>query len=206
MANESLKGRIQQLCANTGLRIQGIFSFNLSKNTRKANAGFTGIGGAKRIILSDTLLNDFSEEEIETVFAHELGHYKHRHLHIGIAISIVATVLGLFLTSLLYASSLGFFGFSTGKELAALPLLALWLSLFGLVTTPLSNMLSRHHERVADAYAVRATANAPAFVSALGKLAAINLADAEPHPLVEFLFYSHPSIAKRIRFVNSLGA
>jgi STE24 endopeptidase len=206
LESESLTNRIVRLCANTGLRIEGIFSFNLSKNTKKANAGFTGIGRSKRIILSDTLIKDFTEEEIETVFAHELGHYRHKHLLIGIVTGIVSTVAGLFFTALLYEWSLGLFSFSDGSGLAALPLLALWLSLFGAVTAPLGNMLSRHHERVADAYAVNVTGKSAAFASALHKLAAINVADPNPHPLVEFLFYSHPSISKRIRRVESLGA
>jgi len=201
----SVKQRIVNLCGRAGLRIEGVFSFNLSKNTKKANAGFTGIGKSRRIILGDTLLNEFSEEEIETVFAHELGHYKYRHILIGMLIGVVSTFGGLFVTARLYELSLGWFGFSSILELSALPLLALWLSLFGLVTSPLGNMLSRRHERQADEYAVRVTGNPRAFASALRKLATTNLSDPEPHPWVEFLFYSHPSIAKRVGMVEALG-
>jgi STE24 endopeptidase len=206
LESESLINRIMSLCANTGLRIEGVFSFNLSKNTKKANAGFTGIGKARRIILSDTLIKDFTEEEIETVFAHELGHYRHKHLFIGIVIGAVSTIAGLFLTSRLYEWLLGLFSFSDGRALAALPLLALCLSLFEAVTGPFGNMLSRHHEHVADAYAVNVTGKSTAFTSALHKLAAMNVADPNPHPLVEFLFHSHSSISKRIRREESLGA
>ncbi len=204
LESESLRQRIQDLCSHAGVPVRGIFSFNLSKNTKKANAAFTGVGKAKRIILGDTLLAGFSEEEIEAVFAHELGHYKHRHLLIGILLSTLSTVLGLFLTALLFEQSLGVFGFVSINQLAALPLLALWLSLFGLVTTPLGNMLSRYFERVADRYAVHTIGTPVPFVSALRKLAVTNLAHPDPHPLVEFFFYSHPSIAKRIRFVEGL--
>jgi STE24 endopeptidase len=202
--NELLRKRIMDLCTSAGVKIEGIFSFNLSKNTKKANAAFTGIGKAKRIIMGDTLLNEFTEEEIETVFAHELGHYTHHHIRIGIIISVVSTFAGLFVTSLLYSRSLYWFGFTSITELAALPLLALWLSLFGLVTSPLGNILSRHHERQADEYAVRKTGKKGPFASALRKLASMNLADPEPHPLVEFLFYSHPSIASRLRMVETI--
>jgi STE24 endopeptidase len=202
--NGSLRDRITKLCTNAGVRIEGIFSFNMSKNTKKANAGFTGIGKAKRIILGDTLMNEFSEEEIETVFAHELGHYKHKHIIIGIVVGILSTFIGLFITSKLYALSLGWFGFSSIADIAALPLLGLWLSVFGFVTAPLGNMLSRKHERDADTYAVRTTNNKSAFVSALQKLSTTNLADPAPHPWIEFLFYSHPSIARRIALVESL--
>ena len=204
LENESLKERILSLCTSAGVKIDGIFSFNLSKNTKKANAAFTGIGKAKRIIMGDTLLNEFDEDEIETVFAHELGHYTHHHIRTGIITSIVSIFLGLFIASLLYSWSVRWFGFSSITEFAGLPLLALWLSLFGLVTSPLGNILSRRHERQADEYAVRRTGKKEQFASALRKLASMNLADPEPHPAVEFLFYSHPSIGKRIRMVETL--
>ncbi len=200
----SLKERITALCKNAGIHIGGIFSFDMSKNTRKANAGFTGIGKATRIILGDTLLKEFTEEEIETVFAHELGHYKHKHVLIGIGVGMISTFVGLYITAQLYAASLSWFGFSSIADVAALPLLGLWLSIFGLVTSPLGNMLSRKHEREADRYAVQTTGKPTAFISALRKLAETNLADPEPHPLVEFLFYSHPSIARRIAMVEAL--
>jgi len=202
----SLKDRILNLCSDTGLDVEGVFSFNLSKNTKKANAGFTGIGKSKRIILGDTLVKEFSEEEIETVFAHELGHYKHKHIVIGILVSVVSTFAGLFITAQLYQWSVVWLGFGSLSELAALPLLAIWLSLYGLVTSPIGNMISRRHERQADAYAVQTTRNKAAFLGALRKLASLNLADPEPHPLIEFLFYSHPSISRRIEAVESIGS
>ena len=205
LADGSLKQKIARLCISAGVSIQGIFTFDLSKNTKKANAGFTGIGRSRRIILGDTLLKEFSEEEIETVFAHELGHYTHHHLAIGMIIGAISTFVGLFIAAELYARSLGIFSFSSITEIAAFPLLALWLSLFGLATSPLGSALSRHHERQADRYAVHQTRNAPAFISALRKLAALNLADPEPHPVVEFLFYSHPSISRRIRALEGVG-
>jgi len=200
----ALKERILALCRSAGLRIEGIYSFNMSKNTRKANAGFTGIGRSKRIILGDTLLKEFTEDEIATVFAHELGHYKHRHIRTGIVVGTVSTFAGLFLTSHFYGWSVQALGFTARTELAAMPLLALWLTLYGLVTSPIGNILSRRHERQADAYAVRTTRNTAAFVSALRKLSRTNLADPEPHPLVEFLFYSHPSIDRRVRAVEAM--
>ncbi len=201
----SLKDRITALCSAAGVHIKGIFSFNMSKNTKKANAGFTGIGRSKRIILGDTLMNEFTEEEIETVFAHELGHYKYGHLVVGIVVGTVSTFVGLYVASQLYAQSLSWFGFVSITDMAALPLLGLWLSVFGLVTAPLGNVLSRKHEREADTYAVVTTKNTRAFVSALRKLAGTNLADTEPHPLVEFFFYSHPSIGRRIALIESLA-
>ncbi len=204
LEDPSLKEAIAKLCSNAGIRFDGIFSFNMSKNTKKANAGFTGIGRTKRIILGDTLLKCFSQEEIETVFAHELGHYRYRHIIVGMAVGILLTFLGLFVASRLYIWSLSWFGFTLMTDPAALPLIGLWLTVFGLVTSPLGNILSRKHEREADIYAVRTTRNKPAFISALRKLAETNLADPEPHPLIEFLFYSHPSIGRRIAMVGSI--
>jgi len=202
LAEGPLRERISRLCQSAGVDFRGIYTFNLSKNTKKANAGFAGIGRSRRIILGDTLVHDFTDEEIETVFAHELGHSVHHHLVTGMAVGVASTFLGLFIASRLYDWSLGIAGFTGLTQLAALPLLAIWLSLFGLVVGPLMNILSRRNEREADRYAVAASGNPAAFVSALRKLAFMNLADPEPHPLVEFLFYSHPSITRRIREVK----
>jgi STE24 endopeptidase len=200
-----LKERISRIAADAGMRVEGIFSFNLSKNTRKANAVFAGIGQAKRILLGDTLIRNFSDAEIETVFAHEVGHYRLHHIRASILTGVITTFLGLFVTAHLHSWSLDRLGIGTLTDLAGLPLLAVWLSLFSLVTSPITQSLSRRHEREADAYAVQVTNNAPAFVSALHKLSAMNLADPAPHPLVEMLFYSHPPMAKRVQLLESSG-
>jgi STE24 endopeptidase len=199
LGKEELKGRINRLCAEAGFQVEGVFSFNMSKNTRKANAAFTGLGKTKRVILGDTLLEKFSEDEIETVLAHELGHYRRGHIWKGILISTVVTFVGLFITSRFYLASLSLFGFECIDDLAALPLLGLGLGLFGFATSPVMNTISRKHEYEADQYAVRKSGNPMAFIDALKKLADMNLADCAPNPVVEFLFYSHPSIEKRIR-------
>lgn len=204
LENGSLKERLLRLSTTAGLHVQNVFSFDMSKNTRKANAGFTGIGKSKRIILGDTLIKEFSEEEIETVFAHELGHYKHHHISVGIAVGIASTFIGLFATSLFHAMSISLLGFTSISELAALPLLGLWLGLYGLVTTPLGNILSRRHEYQADAYAVQTTGMKGAFKDALQKLAKMNLADPDPHPFIEWFLYSHPSIPRRLKAIEAL--
>ncbi|MGA7161275.1 MAG: M48 family metallopeptidase [Bacteroidota bacterium] len=199
LENDALKERILSMCKNTRMNVTGIFTFNLSKTTKKANAGFTGIGKSKRIILGDTLMQHFSDDEVETVFAHELGHYVHGHIWKNILVGTLSIYAGLFITSKLYFVSLGWFGFSSVDQLAALPLLALWLGVYSLLTSPLSNVLSRKYEFEADRYALERTGNASAFTSTMRKLAEMNLADTAPHPVIEFLFYSHPSIEKRIR-------
>lgn len=200
-----MKRRILVLCERVGMAVEGVFVFNLSKNTKKANAAFTGIGKSKRVILGDTLVANFTDEEVETIFAHELGHFKLKHIWVMMIVGTVSTFLGLFLTAQLYHMSLVWFGFTSIDQLAALPLLSLWLGLYSLVTTPISNAMSRAHERQADRYAVELTSNAQAFTNALLKLAKVNLADPSPHPVIEFMFHSHPSIEKRVRFVQEVG-
>lgn len=202
LENEEIKQKILSLCEKTGVRIRGIFEFDMSKNTKKANAAFTGIGKSKRIILGDTLLKNFSPEEIETVFAHEMGHYKKRHIMKLMTVSVFMTFAGLYLTSLAYSNSLNTFGFNSVSEIAALPLLFIYLSLFGLITSPISNILSRKFEWEADTFAIETTRDKGAFISAMEKLADQNLADKTPDKIIEFLFHSHPSIDKRIKFAE----
>ena len=201
--NESLSKKIRDLCKKTGVKIQGIFTFDMSKNTKKANAAFTGLGKSKRIILGDTLIDKFSEDEIESVFAHEMGHYSKKHVLKLIILSTIFTFVGLYITSVLYKDSLSFFSFTSISEIAAIPLLFLYLSLFGLITSPLSNLLSRKYEREADAYILQTTGKKEAFISAMEKLADQNLADKSPNKIIEFLFHSHPSLDKRIEFARN---
>lgn len=200
--NESIKNKILRLCEKTGVKIKGIFTFDMSKNTKKANAAFTGMGKSRRIILGDTLMNNFSEGEIENVFAHEMGHYTRKHILKMMAVSTVLTFAGLFITAKLYEASLGYFGFTGVSEIAALPLLFLYLSLFGLFTTPISNIQSRKYELEADTFALQTTKDKESFISAFEKLADQNLADKSPNKIIEYLFHSHPSIEKRIQFAK----
>jgi STE24 endopeptidase len=198
-----MKQGILRLCAEVGVKVEGIFTFNLSKNTKKANAAFTGIGKSKRIILGDTLVQNFTDEEVVSVFAHELGHYTMRHIWVMMAIGTVTSFLGLSITALLYSVSLPWLGFTGAEQIGALPLLSLWLGLYSLITSPLSNVISRRHEFAADRYAVRMTGMKEPFINALRKLARINLADITPPRIVEFLFHSHPSIDHRIRAIEA---
>jgi STE24 endopeptidase len=201
--NESLKEKIIGLCSGAGLNVSNIYRFNMSKNTKKANAAFTGLGSTKRILLGDTLLDNFTEDEIETVIAHELGHYKKKHIVKNILISTLSSFLIFFLVSRLHYYSLPFFGFSSITEIASLPLLVLWGSVIGLIQTPVSNIISRRFEYEADQYSVAATNKSAAFLAALEKLTIQNLGDKDPHPFVEWFFYSHPSISNRIRRISS---
>lgn len=203
--NESLKSRIRNLAVDAGLKVENVYSFDMSKNTKKANAAFTGLGKTKRIILGDTLLNNYTENEIETVIAHEIGHYKHKHITKNIIIGTLSSFLTLFIIAKLYEISTGWFNIDSVTQIAALPLLTLWSVIIGLITTPLGNILSRKFEYEADRYAVTATCKPLSFINTLEKLTEQNLGDKEPHPFVEWFFYSHPSIKNRINTIKQFS-
>lgn len=203
--DEELKARIKNLAVNAGVKIQNVYKFDMSKNTKKANAAFTGIGKSKRIILSDTLLENYSENEIETVIAHELGHYKKKHIVKNIFIGTISSFLILFLIAFFYRISISWFGFESIKTIAALPILSLWAMLIGLIIAPFSNIISRKFEYEADEYAVLSTKKPLEFISALEKLTDQNLGDKDPHPFVEWFFYSHPSIKNRISSIKKIN-
>ncbi len=201
--NEELKEKITALAKNVKINVENVFKFDMSKNTKKANAAFTGLGKTKRIILGDTLLEKFSNEEIETVIAHELGHYKKKHIVKNIVFGTVSSFFTLFIIAYLYKNSINWFNFSSITQIAALPLLALWSMLIGIIQTPLGNVLSRKYEYQADEYAINETGKSEIFITTLEKLNEQNLGDKEPHPFVEWFFYSHPSIKNRIAAIKN---
>jgi STE24 endopeptidase len=202
--DEELKMRILKLSENAGMKVENVYTFDMSKNTKKANAAFTGLGSTKRILLGDTLIKNFTLNEIETVIAHELGHYKKKHIIKNIFIGALFSFLTFFLIAKLYDLSLGWFGFALRTEIAALPLLALWGMIIGVIQMPVSNLISRKFEYEADTYAVISTGKADDFITTLNKLTEQNLADKEPHPLIEWFFYSHPSIGRRVNFIRDM--
>jgi STE24 endopeptidase len=193
-----LAERLIRLAERAHTRVKGVYQFDMSRRTKSANAALTGLGNTRRIILGDTLLKEFSEDEIETVLAHELGHHVHHDIPVGIAVETVITLLGLFLASQVLSLGSGLAGLSGPADPASLPLLALAFGVYGLLTMPLTNAYLRYRERRADEYALEATANGPAFASALTRLANQNLAEADPERWVEVMFYSHPAMNKRI--------
>ena len=193
-----LVDRLTALAARAGTRVSGVYRFDMSKRTKAANAALTGIGNTRRIILGDTLLNEFTGDEVETVIAHELGHHVHRDIPVGIVFSGVITLAGLWLAAQVLNLGAAALGFDGPADIAALPLLILSLGLFGLVTMPLNNAYSRWREVRADDYALSATYKPQAFADAMTRLTNQNLADADPEPWVVALLYSHPPIRDRL--------
>lgn len=197
--------RLMKLAERAHTRVRGVYQFDMSRRTKAANAALTGMGNTRRILLGDTLLNEFTTDEIETVLAHELGHHVHKDIPLGIAVSTVLTLGGLYLASVVLNWGVSYFGFTGPGDIAALPLFILVMGAYGLLTMPLGNAFSRWRERRADDYALKMTGNGPAFASALTRLANQNLADVDPEPWVEFLLYSHPALGKRIEKAAAVG-
>jgi len=193
-----LEERLLELAKQANTRVRGVFKFDMSRRTKSANAALTGIGNTRRIVLGDTLIDEFTNDEIETVLAHELGHHVHNDLPLLIAFGTLTTTLGLYLASLALNWAIGFFGFAGPADVAALPALGLILGAYGLVTMPLENAISRWRENMADDYALQATSKTEAFASAFTRLANQNLGEINPENWVVFLFYSHPPLGKRI--------
>ncbi|MBI3317219.1 MAG: M48 family metalloprotease [Candidatus Omnitrophica bacterium] len=198
VADEGLKDRIFALAKKYGMPLKNIYSLNLSRTTKKANAAFMGMGKTKRVVLSDTLIENFTGDEIEVVVAHELGHFKHRDIWKILSFGLIVSLAGFYLlfrtlTPLAYR-----LGLEGPGDIAALPLIFLIFVLFFLALAPLQNGFSRWMERLADLFALEAYPNREAFISCMEKLGTVNLADPDPHPLYEWFFYDHPSIPKRV--------
>jgi STE24 endopeptidase len=193
--------RMARLADGTGLSIEGVYRMDMSAETAKANAMLAGLGQTRRVIMGDTLLDGFSPDEIEVVFAHEIGHHVYRHIHKLIAVGVVLSAAGFWLSDQILRTWAGIGSGGSGYENlspASLPLVMFVLSVFGLLIEPLQNAISRHFERQCDRYALERTGLRSAYVSAFRKLAQLNKDDPSPNPLAVFLFHSHPPIAERL--------
>src|SRR5262249_30789123 len=157
---------------------------HLSAETRKANAALAGLGRTRRVLLGDTLLAHFTPEEIEVVFAHEVGHHVHKHIIKMVVWSVVLSALGFWLVDRILHQAAQALGYARFDDPAALPLFLLVLMGFGLLLAPVQNALSRFFERQCDRYALKRTRAADAYRSAFIKLARLNKSDPEPHPVV----------------------
>jgi len=196
--HKELADRLLALAGRANTKVRGVFKFDMSRRTKSANAALTGIGNTRRIVLGDTLINEFSTDEIETVLAHELGHHVNRDIPLFITFGALSTTLSLFIASLALKWFIGYFGFISPADVAAFPALNLILGVYGLITMPLSNAISRWRENMADEYALQATGKHEAFASAFTRLANQNLGEVDPEKWVVFMFYSHPPLGERI--------
>ena len=198
LTRDALRARLVALADKAGTHIAGVFEWRLSDRTKKANAALAGIGRTRRILLSDTLLAEHSDDEIEVILAHELAHHVYRDIWSAILVETVLIALGCFIADLVLGTFSASLGLEGKGDVAALPLLVLAAGAVSLSLMPVSNALSRAHERRADRYALTMTRNAPAFINAMRRLAAQNLAEEEPSRLVQVMFHTHPPITARI--------
>ena len=201
-----LRDRLVKLSHKANVEVEDIFTMDMSKQTKKANAMFTGLGNTKRIVLGDNLIDEFTADEIEVVIAHEMGHNLLHHIWRGILFSSILMGIGFFLIHLSGPRIITRFRnrlkIENMADVASLPLIFLIFVIYGIVTMPIGPAFSRHIERQADKFALDMTYNKEAFISTMDKLAYINLSDPNPSPVIEFLLYDHPPISKRIKFAE----
>jgi STE24 endopeptidase len=199
-----LRESVDSVFEKAGFSCDGIYEMEMSSHTSKSNAMFMGFGPAKRVALGDTLIDNHTLPEVESVIAHELAHYKRKHVWKGLGASILQFGLIFLLLGFLIETTWLYemFGLPADATYAGLVTGMLWLWPLQLVTTPLNNRLSIRHEYEADAFAVQTTGNPEAEVSSLAKLGDENLSNPFPHPWYEAFHYDHPPIPKRIKAVE----
>jgi STE24 endopeptidase len=200
LEDEDLRRRLVLLSEHAGTRVRGVYRWKLSEKSKKANAALTGLGNTRRIILADTLLDNYAPEEIEAVLAHELGHHVHRHILKSVFVQAGTTLLGFWAANFVlhYAADRHMFNLEELSDFANLPLLALTATALSLLLMPALNAYSRYNERQADRYAFESIASVEPFISSMNKLAQQNLAERTPAKWIEALFHSHPAISKRV--------
>ena len=203
--NEDLRRRLVVLSERAGTRVRGVYRWRLSEKSKKANAALTGLGATRRIILADTLLDNYSAEEIEAVLAHELGHQFHRHILKSIFVQAAITFIGFWAANWALHYAVDQHMFEELSDFANLPLLALVSVVLSFLLMPALNAYSRFNERQADRYAFESIASVDPFISSMNKLAEQNLAERTPSRWVEWFFHSHPSISRRLEAAEAWG-
>lgn len=195
---ETLRARLVSLSERAGVPVLGIYEWGLGEKTRRANAALVGTGSTRRIIVSDTLLAEYSDDEIEVILAHELAHHVHRDILKGLVAESALLLAGFFAAAVVLGAVWERIGLRSPADVAGLPLLLLAGGAVTVAATPVVNALSRWNERRADRYALTLTRQPAAFISAMKRLASQNLADERPSRAVLWLFHTHPPIEQRI--------
>ncbi len=208
LENKELKSEIHNLAEKSGIEGSDIFQVNTSKQSSKINAYVTGMFNSKRIVLTDNLINNFTTNEIKFVMGHEMGHYVQNHIWKGLFAAIFVLAIALWLTGLTIQKFIDKYKhrlqFDSLSDWASLPLLLIYMSIIMFMFNPVMNSLSRYHEHQSDIYGMEITdVTGEEAATAFDKLSVYNLANPDPHPVIEFWFYSHPSIKKRMEFVRN---
>jgi STE24 endopeptidase len=206
LQDEDLKLRLVRLGERAGTRVRGVYKWRLSEKSKKANAALTGLGNTRRIILADTLLDNYSPEEIEAVLAHELGHHVHKHILKSIGVQAGVTLVGFWAANwMLHYAVERWHKFLALYDFANLPLIVLIFAVLSFLLMPALNAFSRFNERQADRYAFENIASVAPFISSMNKLADQNLAERAPSRWVEWWFHSHPAMARRVAAAELWG-
>jgi STE24 endopeptidase len=206
LERQDLRARLLALSQRAGVAVVDACEWQMSDRTKKANAALAGIGRTRRILVSDTLLATHTDDEIEVILAHELGHHVRHDIWRGIAFQTLVMLAGFYLAGrvlVVLARPLGLAGIA---DVAGLPVLLLAAGLLSLVLVPLANALSRRMERAADQFAFGLTGRAMEFASAMQRLGAQNLAEENPSRVSRWLFHTHPTIAERIAAAREWAA
>jgi STE24 endopeptidase len=203
--DEDLRRRLVVLSERAGTRVRGVYRWKLSEKSKKANAALTGLGATRRIILADTLLDNYTPDEIEAVLAHELGHHVHRHILKSIFVQAAITLFGFWAANWTLHYAVDRHMFEELSDFANMPLLALVSVVLSFVLMPALNAYSRFNERQADRYAFESIASVDPFISSMNKLAEQNLAERTPSKWVEWFFHSHPAISRRLAAAKEWG-
>ena len=207
MPEGELRDAIEKYAAEQDFKLKGVYTMDGSKRSSKSNAFFTGFGRFRRIVLFDTLIDNHTTEELVSILAHEMGHYKKKHILMAILRSIATLGVTFYLLSLFMKNPNLFEAFGMTKE----PTIYASLVFFGFLYIPVQyllslveNYISRRQEYQSDRYAVVTYGNPPAFIAALKKLSADNLSNLTPHPVKVFLEYSHPPVLARIDAIRKI--
>jgi len=205
LERQDLRQRLMDLCRRAGIEAIDACVWQVSDRTRRANAALAGLGRTRRILISDTLLANARDEEVEAVLAHEIAHHVRADIWRGIALEAAVALAGFYLASVVLEAAWRPFGLRGVADVAGLPVLLLAAGVLSALLLPLANAYSRHVERTADRFAIRLTGNPEAFASAMQRLGVLNLAEIEPSRLALWLFHSHPPVASRIAAAKEAG-
>ena len=206
LGDETLRQRLLTLAARVGVPVVGVWVVDHSRKSRTANAALTGLGRTRRILLFDTLVTGFTTDQVETVLAHELAHHVHGDVRRALLVQGGLILVTFWLADGVLRIGSTWLGLGGPADPAGLPLFGLILVGLGLAALPLANGYSRWVERRADDFALTVTRNPEAFIGAMERLAELNLAERQPHPVKEFFLFSHPSIERRIARARRLAS
>jgi STE24 endopeptidase len=195
---EVLRHRLERLSRRAGIPVLSVHEVPLGERTRRASAALVGAGTTRRILLSDTLLASYSDDEIEVVMAHEMGHHVHRHMLKASAVELILLLAGFRLAALALDASWRWLGLASPADPAGMPLVVLAVGGVLVAATPLVNAWSRAHERHADRFALETASEPEAFIQAVRRMSAQNLAEDRPSSAAFLFFHTHPTTEERI--------